>query len=318
MGDAVVRGGGIVTARDHERTLQLLRKVLPHERWADGEFLEWAYESSPAGQALISNIDEGDLRLCHTAGLPFPLRDLRRRFTAVLLINGSTLPEVQYQGAYPAAMLGLAEQAERAGIVGGFGVTNRRATTSVLKGTGAAWQCSLPVKICLPWKPSRGVEGADVTPELLAGPRFAELTQRLGDVPARHATYCWSTELLRWRLSMPGARYALHWTSTLLCVSTRTVFRGVPITVILKLLPREGQTGPLSPSAVITAACRHHRTPVALYAGINAHVPVTGIRLSQDRLPAPLNLVTLSIDESAIPQEQFVFGTFEFLEFDAF
>ena len=82
------------------------------------------------------------------------------------------------------------------------------------------------------------------------------------------------------------------------------------------------------PAAVIAAALSHHRVPVAVYAGFNAHVPVRGIAIPKRIQPAPLNLLFIARDEAsqflgldldeAGPQAPATFDTFELLDFDAF
>jgi len=303
---------------DLELTLALLRQVLPDRRWDDDAFLEWVYQHNPAGPAVEVNIDRADKRVSHIGGLPTPLRSSELTGTAVLLVNLASSPEIQMGGGYRRGIRRLDDAARAAGHLGLFGVTNARSTRPVLRGVGASWQCSLPVRVCVPWWIPRQVSSREVTPSWLESNEFVHTASRLDRSPARDLTQRWTRERLRWRLGVPGMHYAVHWDTRLVSVTTRTEYRGVPVAVILKLLPRDGHTGPLSPRAHISAACRHHRTPVALYAGFNRHVPVEGIRLAQDRLPSPLNLVMLSSQPDVLPQHRFVFDTFEFLDFDAF
>lgn len=303
---------------ENERTLALLREVLPSPRWDTTEFLDWVYDHNPVGPLLPSNVDRDEQRVCHIGGVPMPLRSSDLDGTALLLLNSSTSPEEQRHGTYAKTILRLNEMCRDLGHLGLFGVTNAESTGPVLRGAGASWQCSLPVHLFVPWRLSNQVTSRAATSAWLASDEFTGVAGRLDRHPTRDLTYRWSAELLRWRLGFPGADYSIHWSDKLVSVSTRSDFRGIPVTVMLKFLPREGQTGPLSPRSHIAAACRHHRTPVALYAGINRHVPVSGIRLAQDRLPAPLNLVMLSAQTDALPQHRFLFDTFEFLDFDAF
>lgn len=303
---------------ENERTLGLLRQVLPSARWDTTAFLDWVYDHNPTGPLVASNVDRGDARVCHIGGVPMPLRSAEITGTGLLLLNSSTSADEQQRGTYAKAILRLNDLARDGGHLGLFGVTNARSTGPVLRGVGASWQCSLPVRLCVPWKVSRSVRTYDATPGWLASDEFTAVASRLDRHPARDLTYCWTPELLRWRLSAPGGSFAVHVSSSLVSVTTTTRFRNVPITIVCKLLPREGQTGPLSPQDHIAAACRHHRTPLALYAGINIHVPVHGIRLAQDRLPSPLNLVMLTARPEQLPQHRFAFDTFEFLDFDAY
>lgn len=302
---------------ENERTAQLLRQVLPSPRWDDTAFLDWVYDHNPTGPLLPSNVDRDGLRVCHIGGVPIPLRSSERDGQGLLLLNSSVAEEDQQRGTYATAILNMTELGHKGGFLCGFGITNARSSGPILRAVGAAWQCSLPVRLCIPWRFSRSVRSHVADVDWLASDEFDAVAQQLDRHPARDFTYQWTPELLRWRLSVPGHRYSVHVSRTLVSVTTTTVFRGVRITVLCKFLPRDGQTGPISPQAHIAAACRHHRTPLALYAGINIHVPVTGIRLAQDRLPSPLNLVTLTTPD-IMPLHRCVFDTFEFLEFDAF
>jgi hypothetical protein len=221
------------------------------------------------------------------------------------------------QGTYIQTMLDLAATAVEQGHLGMFGITNANSTGPILR-NGGGWQRALPVRLCIPWRFSNRVTSRAATSTWLASDEFIEVASRLDRHPARDLTYRWNPDLLRWRLATPGTRYAVHWSEHLVSVSTKTTMYGVPITLLLKFLPRNGQPGPLSPRSHIAAACRHHRTPAAVYAGINIHVPVQGTQLAQDRLPSPLNLVMYTFDPDVLPQYRFVFDTFELLDFDAF
>lgn len=313
-----MESGVVVVTSENQKTLDLLRQVLPSPRWDGTDFLDWVYDHNPTGPLVPFNVDLDGRRVCHIGGVPVPLRNGELDGVGLLLLNSSTAPDEQQKGTYAKAIRAIAELAGEQGMLGVFGVTNADSTGPALRGAKGSWQCSLPVRLCVPWRPPIGVRSHDADPQWLAGDEFATLTRRLDRQPARDLTCRWSTDLLRWRLLTPGTRYAVHWNDALVAVTTRTVFRGVPITIVLKLLPREGRTGPLTPQPHITAACRHHRTPLALYAGVNVHVPVSGIRLSQERLPAPLNLVMISSRPDLLAQHRFVFDAFEFLDFDAY
>ena len=93
----------------------------------------------------------------------------------------------------------------------------------------------------------------------------------------------------------------------------------VPVTIVLKLLPRRGPrvTGPVDGHPVVTAACRFHRSPFAVYTGYNRHVRLRGTAPPRRLLPAPLNLIYRSESPRA-PKETFAFDIFEFLDMDGY
>ena len=90
----------------------------------------------------------------------------------------------------------------------------------------------------------------------------------------------------------------------------------------MKVLPRNGvsrgRSQPLPGTPAVTAACAHHRAPLAVYAGFNARVRVGGVPLPMRLRPSPLNLILKSLDERALPQAGFELATFEFLDSDAY
>jgi hypothetical protein len=77
-------------------------------------------------------------------------------------------------------------------------------------------------------------------------------------------------------------------------------------------------TGVLSASrrrAVVRAACRFHRAPVALHVGLNQHVSLSGLPLPKRLRESPLNLIFRDLDETPRPAS---IVNFEFLDFDAY
>ena len=91
---------------------------------------------------------------------------------------------------------------------------------------------------------------------------------------------------------------------------------GVRAAAILKLLPRAGRTG-LRAESIVSAACRFHRAPYAVYAGFNPHVALRGIQPPRKLQPSPLNLIIRSLSP-AIDQGPLMIDTFEFLDMDAY
>ena len=163
----------------------------------------------------------------------------------------------------------------------------------------------------------RGIEHHLVDADFLASDDFTRLTGDLDSVPAEHWTNRWTPDYLRWRLTCPTAQYWVHATPELFCVSTRDHRFGLPAAVILKLIPRKGLAGPLSPRRLIAAVCRYHRAPYAVHAGFNRHVPVRGVQPPRRLQPSPLHLILRHLDPS-VDQDALVLDTFEFLDFDAY
>ena len=82
----------------------------------------------------------------------------------------------------------------------------------------------------------------EITPSFTTTPAFGDLVAGLDESPAWNWTNCWTPEMLRWRLSAPNrGPYTLHRSRDLVGISTLTHERGVPVVVVLKLLPRDGR-----------------------------------------------------------------------------
>jgi hypothetical protein len=304
--------------RMNELRLDLLRSVLPNPRWDTSAYLDWVYDHNPVGGLVPIDVVEDGRVLCHIGGVPVLLRSEDIEGWFLILLNSSTAADAQGRGLYVQALFDVFEECGKMGGVGGYGVTNARSTGPATKGLRATPTGSLPARLVLPTAlPSRRVRTFDCTPEFLASDEFSALTADLDDYAAKGFVTRWTTDILRWRLAFPYTSYKLHVSEELVGITTRATVKGVPVTVLMKFLPRAARRGPLDPWRMIATACLRHRTPVAVYAGYNANVPVPGIRIDQERLPAPLNLLVMSTSPG-LHNDDFRFETFEFLDFDAY
>jgi len=311
----------------------LLREHPDATRFEHTQFLHWLYRENPHHPAIEEDVDRRGRRVAHLALLPQPWRDHERTATFVLSVNAVTRSGLGSMHFVALAARGTRRAIERkdelGGLIGGIGVTNESSTMPGLHRIGARLITSLPVRACprIGLRP-RGVESHDLDEAFRAGDRFSRLIEGLDEAPAGGWTQRWTPEQLRWRLAAPGAEYAIHVGDDVVAITTRATAKGVPVAVILKLLPRDGRTGPLSARRVIAAAVHHHRVPVAIYAGFNAHVRVRGALIPKRIQPAPLNLLFIARDEASQflgmdledegPQAPATFDTFELLDFDAF
>jgi hypothetical protein len=304
--------------REHELTAQLLRSVLPSSRWDTLDFLDWVYDHNPVGELVPQNVDRDGKRLCHIGGVPIRLRSADDEGKFLILYNSSAAPEEQGKGTYVKTLFKLHGQASELGFHGMMGVTNAASTGPATKGFKARMLGALPAKLCVPTvarSPHHSHHPAD--DHFLDSVEFERIVDELDATPAGAWTQRWTSDVMRWRLRWPGASYTVHVGPDLVAVSTQTSVRGVPIAALLKVLPRKGRRGPLPSDRMISAICKYHRAPAAVYAGFNANVPVKGFRLRQDRLPSPLNLLFLSTS-TYVDTDTFRFETFEFLDFDAY
>jgi hypothetical protein len=304
---------------DHVKNTELLDAELPDTRFVDGTYLQWLYDLNPLGRAYSAAIDDGEgSRIGHYALIPQRYRNRHGEAKFVFSLNAVARQGHQRRGFFGRLGNVIWGAAQADGVKVVVGVMNLKSTGSVRKN---GWRIlgPLPVKIVVPTPvPPRDVDSYEITPEFLATPAFTDIAAGLDESPAWHWTNCWTAESLRWRLAAPNsARYTLHRSRDLVGISTLTHERGVPVVVVLKLLPRDGRFGPISAHRLISAMCRHHRAPVALYTGHNRHVTVPGVRLPERLKPVPLNLGLLSLSDE-VDQNTFQLDTFEFLDMDAY
>lgn len=302
-----------------DKTLGLLRSVFPSVRFHTPDFVDWVYYHNPDGPVLEENIDDRDTgeRIAHIAGVPRYCRNHDTREIFAMMYNVATSPTSQRKGLYVKLCFNLISRT--AGELGGFiGVANDNSVSPDVNTLGTKLIGFLPALLVPPTRLRTGHVFSRVADSaFLDSDQFVTLFADADDVPAENWVHCWSLDVLRWRLRWPQNTYAVHATNDLVAISTLGKKRGARVAVICKLLPRHGMAGPLDPSTVISAACKFHRAPVALYVGWNAHVPVKGFRLKKEWLPSPLALVFLANSEK-VDQDSFTFDTFEFLDFDAF
>jgi len=302
---------------DLTASTELLGRELPGPRFADDGYLSWLYEANPWGAAFQGNVDEDGVRLAHYALIPQEYRDASGAVPGVFSLNAVTRSGTQRKGLFTRVGLELYERAGAAGRRFAVGVCNEKSIGAVTKYMGWTNCGGLPVRLCAPLARARGVEHYVGDEPFLAGGELDAIAAEVDGVPARGLTNRWTAAHLRWRLSRPDARYAVHVGDDLVAVSTRTRSFGVPAAVVMKLLPRAGRSGPLASAPLISAVCRFHRAPFAVYAGSNAHVPVRGVQPPRRLLPSPLYLILRSL-QPEVDQAALRLDTFEFLDMDAY
>ena len=310
-------------AEDHVLNTELLNAELPDARFADASYLHWLYDLNPLGRGYYDNVDDvaedgTSTRVAHYGLIPQTYRDAHETSPFVFSLNAVSRSGNQRRGFFTEIGRKIWGRAQQDGVRVVIGVTNANSTWPVRK---AGWRVMgpMPVKFVLPSPfPDRNFTSYDVDDDFLDSDTFDALAEGLDESPAWHWTNCWTPEYLRWRLAAPnGARFSVHVSDELVAVSSPSSFRGVPVAVVLKLLPRHGRFGPIDAKPAVTAICHHHRAPFAVYSGHNRHVVVNGVRVPERFKPVPLNIVMLSLDD-AIDQSTFQLDTFEFLDMDAY
>jgi hypothetical protein len=322
-------------ALDLRATAALLRDAFPIPAFASDAYLRWLYHDNPCGAAIVGNVDDdrGE-RVAHLGLVPQIWRSPDRNERFLLALNAVHAvrkyvrqERVRTRRDRPKRTLaslaaGLYEQAAGVDYLGVFGVPNARSTHSFVHKQGFRLIRPLPVRACLPLPPWRGkVDSFEVDASFRQSERFDAIVAGLDELPVDRWVQQASAAWLRWRLSRPLARYALHRGPRGIAISTEEARAGSRFAVILRLYPRTDTGwaggGRILANDLVYAACKFHRTPFAVYAGFNRHMTVWGIPVPRRYLPAPLNLSILSL-QPKLDQAHFDVDTYEFLDGDQY
>jgi hypothetical protein len=301
---------------DNELNTALLSAELPNPRLVDTAYIRWLYDENPYGPAVQRNADDAGERVAHYGMIPQRYRGVDGVVPAGFSLNAVVRSGSQRKGWFRQLGDEVYELASERGWLFATGVCNDKSIGTVLKYLGWKTPGPMPVRVCLPGLLARGVENHRVDDAFFAGP-FARLAAGLDASPVRAWTNSYTPEYLRWRLATPHSSFVVHASEELVGVSTADRRLGVRAAVILKLLPRDGRSGPLRAEPIVSAACRFHRAPYAVYAGFNAHVTVRGFRPPRRLQPSPLHLILRSLSPD-IDQDALSVDTFEFLDMDAY
>jgi hypothetical protein len=303
----------------HPATADLLNEVFGFDPPIGPDHLTWYYDRNPAGVASVGRVedDTGARRLGNYALVPLRFRRGTEELVLGLGVDLAVRPEARGAGTFRRTVEDAYARGTADGLDGILGVANAQSAPRMVQTLGWASLPPLPVRL-LPPRPSRALPRTHpVDAALLASSLLDDLLPAHPVLPADGWAPPWTPELLRWRLAKPRARYVLHAGDDLVAVSTRTVIKGVPFAVLLKVLPRRPLAAPVPASVVAGALARHHRTPFVVHWGANAHLRLRGVPLPRERMPSPLELVTYAFtprfDAAALR-----FATFEFLDFDAY
>ena len=297
-------------------TSALLAEVFPGTRVARPDYLRWLYRDSPFGAVVECNLDDEQGRAGHYAVVPVDLAVDGSVRPAALSLNTAVHPRARGGGTFVRLATATFEVARAQGIEIVVGVANANSTPGFLRRLDFELLTPLPAQVIVPvpgrpgsvrsgWAADAAFAGAALDDAALAP---------LLQAPARGIARAWTPTALRWRLCAPGTRFALHRGPGMLMVSTSDVRRDVRVAVIAKVFVERTLDGAAA-AALVRAACRTHRAPLALHLGINDGVSFRGLALPERLRPSPLNLIFRALDgtpRSAQPVR------FEALDFDAY
>jgi hypothetical protein len=298
---------------------ELLNAELPDARYDPGaRYLRWLYLENPLGTAYQKYTYDGDVLVAHYALLPQTYRDATGRLPGAYSLHAVTRRGAQRGGLFVTLGKEIYADAAADGRRLMTALPNEKSVGPGVKYLGWRLVGQMPVRLCPPTTfRTTGVETIDCTPEFTASDRFSALTADLDEYPVTGVTNSWSTESLRWRLARPDVDYVLHVSPDVVGISTRTVQRGVPAAVIMKLFPRGRRRGPLPAARIVAAACLRHRAPLAIHGGVNEHVVVRGFEPPKRLRPSPLFWLVQTLQEGD-DQDALRISTYEFLDVDAF
>lgn len=297
-----------------EATAALLEQVFPGTRLSRPDYLHWLYEQNPSGRVVETNLDDGQGRAGHYAVTPLELSVGGAIRQAGLSLNTAVHERARGGGVFT----GLAEDtfgaARARGLEVVVGVANANSTPGFLRRLQFELVGPLPATVLLPTPGRDGLRSGWADAAAFGPGGLAEDADRLLRPSPSGIEPRWSTETLRWRLAAPGSRYALHRGQDVLAVSTVDRRKRVPVAVLLAIFAA-APLGMGAARAVVRAACRFHRAPLALHVGINDDVSFHGLPLPERLRESPLNLIYRDLGGAARDGDV---RRFEFIDFDAY
>lgn len=299
-----------------DATAALLRRTFPDApRISRPEYLRWLYEGSPFGPVIETNLDDVRGRVGHYAVVPIALVSDGAECLGALSLNTAVDERARGGGVFVRLAGEGIQLAERQGVRMIVGVANANSTPGFVRRLSFELVGQLPARVLVPapWG-RRRVRSAWAADEAFAADGVAADLGPLLAAPPHGLARVWTPKALRWRLAAPSSRYALHRSEHALAVSTADHSKAVPVAILLKVFASE-PLGAAERAALVGAACRLHRAPLALHVGINEMVGFRGLALPDRLRSSPLNLIVRRL-EGAPPRTDI--ARFEFLDFDAY
>jgi GNAT superfamily N-acetyltransferase len=297
-------------------TAALLRRVFPDAtRIARPDYLSWLYEDSPFGRVIEANLDDEKGRAGHYAVVPVDLVSDGSACAGALSLNTAVDERARGGGVFVRLATEAIEAAQQQGVQLVVGVANANSTPGFVRRLSFAVVGPLPATVLLPLPGGRHcVRSAWANEDAFAPGGVADGIEQLLAPSSHGLARGWTPETLRWRLRSPGSRYALHRSEHALAVSTADRSKAAPVAMLLKVFA----TAPPSAAeraAIVRAACRAHRAPLAIHVGLNDMVEFRGLALPERLRSSPLNLIVRRLEGA--PAGSAV-ARFEFLDFDAY
>ncbi len=305
-------GGALTTIA---RTAALLADVFPGTRLARTDYLEWLYLKSPFGPVVETNLDDDRGRIGHYALVPIALTQDGLPQQGALSLNTAVHERARGGGTFVRlASETLFRGAEtRDQCRGGRSQRKLDSWLPAAPGVRADWATARQRAASIPWT------HAGVSQRLGESDGFLDRRHRRGPgTPARCAgdRVHSGVDHRDAALAAGSAGRALCATPQwgVLAVTCMDRRYGVRVAILLKVFASSPVPSGVR-RALVSAACRLHRAPLALHVGLNDLVDFRGIPLPGRLRGSPLNLIYLSLEDQARPVS---IVRFEFLDFDAY
>lgn len=292
----------------------LLKAVFPQPERFTPERLRWGYRDHPLGPAAVGRVHgEGGRQVGNYALIPLRLDDGRTSLRLGLGVDLAVDPDARGSGVFRETIQNAYAEARELGMDGILGIANAQSAPRMVKAMGWRHLPSLPTRLVVPCSRGRG-RTFSVAADALADPGVRSALAATSVRPGPRFGQQWDEALLRWRLSMPGGEYRLHLLPDCVAISTGDTVAGLPVAVLLKVLP-VGE-GRVRGARVAARLARAHRTPLVVHWGVNSRLRLPGPRLPKRLQPSPLEVVLHLFDDGESPDP--VLDRFELLDLDAY
>ncbi|WP_187369128.1 GNAT family N-acetyltransferase [Baekduia soli] len=293
-------------------TSALLEATFPGAGAGDAAYLRWLYDDSPFGPVVETNLDDDQGRAGHYAIVPVELAAGGAARAGALSLNTAVSERARGGGVFTRLAADTYALAAQRGIEVVVGVANANSTPGFVRRLDFTLVTPLPATVLVP------LPGRDGGVRTLAATAHGALEQPGLDAllapPSSGLTTRWTRERLAWRLARPGRSYLLHHGPGVLAVSALDRRGPVHVAVLLAVFAAQAVPSAVG-AAVVRAACRAHRAPLALHVGVNERLSLRGLPLPARLRPSPLNLIYRDLATGGPAP---ALSRWEFLDFDAY
>ena len=303
-----------INTDDLEKTRKLLKEVFPGElKFDDQKFLHWEYFLSPNGPVIQTNLDHESKRIGHYALVPQRWILNGEELNVTLSLNTAISKLHRMKGQFRRLAEETFSAAENGGVDAIVGVANENSTWAFVNRLGFTNLGALETRVIFRKGFSKSTLAERISKSDLAN--FMQSNQGNFDYE-NGFNRIWDDQEINWRLSSPSTTFDSFLLHGAVIVSTISKFKGVAISVILKIFaPKESPS--LGMQIIVNEICKFQNTNLAIYSGHNPSVHSAGVFIPNWLRPAPLNLIIKPLSRK-IELLGRIPTTFEFLDFDAY